>query len=124
MSTIGDNEAQIAALLDLDENLEDVSETDHSVSDSDIEIIEDNSVVSDVSRVPDTVRDTNDEDWFDKEALLLGRCFGAAQAEEIGTKTLLLELNLNFRTNGKAEKGVSIVGGATVEGGDVPRVGS
>lgn len=111
-----ENEAQIASLQYLKGNWDDVSKSDLSDLENDEEFF-----VEDSSIVPKTINgeriiDGDKEDWFEEEALPLGRCFGVKQAKDERIKTLLRYLNLNFGSNGMADKRVVVPQGSQDEG--------
>lgn len=90
----GDNEAQIAALDDIEGNWEEVSETDDSDLESDEDIIEDNTAL--VAAEQESSRHLTNSEWFEDEALPLGNFFGFDKLDEGRIKSLLQDLNLDF----------------------------
>lgn len=83
-----EDKTRIAALQDLDgaENWEQISETDQSELESDEDLLVDNMTVAGFPEDTIVEKCDQDDEWYEEEALLLGKLRGAEESEEMRLK--------------------------------------
>lgn len=112
-SSPDENEAEIASLQGLDDggDWDGIFDTVFTEDESNGKTLVDNSVLMGVDVGQKGPQLAEGLSWYIEEALPLGHCFGMQEGNDEGIRTLLIDLNLNFRKNGNLVKKGNFQGG-------------